>query len=86
MTFLMMVSVILLYMDDTTLYSKHDQACNLWQQLELASEVESGLGDTVEWGRKWHVILILEKLDWFRLTIQIIVIIVIVIILFLKKA
>ena len=25
----------------------------LWQQLELASELESDLGDTVEWGRKW---------------------------------
>ena len=29
--------------DDTTLYSKCDQASDLWQQLELASELESNL-------------------------------------------
>ena len=28
-----------IYADDTTLYSKCDQASDLWQQLELASEV-----------------------------------------------
>ena len=28
---------------DTTLYSKYDQASDLWQQLELASELESDL-------------------------------------------
>ena len=27
----------------------------LWQQLELASELESDLRDTVDWGRKWLV-------------------------------
>ena len=32
--------------DDTTLYSKCDQASDLWQQLELASELESHLRDT----------------------------------------
>ena len=32
--------------DDTTLYSKCDQASDLWQQLELASELESDLQDT----------------------------------------
>ena len=26
-----------------------------WQQLELASELESYLGDTVNWDRKWFV-------------------------------
>ena len=31
------------YADDTTLYSKCDQASDLWQQLELASELESDL-------------------------------------------
>ena len=31
------------YADDTTLYSKCDQASGLWQQLELASELESDL-------------------------------------------
>ena len=41
--------------DDTTLYSKCDQASDLWQQLELASELKSDLQDTVDWGRKWLV-------------------------------
>ena len=31
------------YDDDTILYSKCDQVSDLWQQLELASELESGL-------------------------------------------
>ena len=44
---------IAIYADDTTLYSKCDQASNLWQQLELVSEFESDLRDTVDWGRKW---------------------------------
>ena len=34
---------IAIYADDTTLYSKCDQASDLWQQLELASELESDL-------------------------------------------
>ena len=34
---------IALYADDTTLCSKCDQASDLWQQLELASELESDL-------------------------------------------
>ena len=46
---------IAIYADDTTLYSKCDQASDLWQQLELASELESDLQDTVDWGRKWLV-------------------------------
>ena len=46
---------IAIYADDTTFYSKCDQASDLWQQLELASELESDLRDTVEWGRKWLV-------------------------------
>ena len=46
---------IAIYADDTTLYSKFDQASDLWQQLELASELESDLQDTVDWGRKWLV-------------------------------
>ena len=32
-----------IYADDTTLYSKCDQASDVWQQLELASELESDL-------------------------------------------
>ena len=46
---------IAIYADATTFYSKSDQASDLWQQLELASELESDLRDTVDWGRKWLV-------------------------------
>ena len=44
-----------IYADDTTLYSKCDQASDLWQQLELASKLESDLRENVDWGRKWLV-------------------------------
>ena len=44
-----------IYVDDTTLYSKCDRASDLWQQLELASELESDLRDTVDGGKKWIV-------------------------------
>ena len=44
---------IAIYADDTTLYSRCDWASDLWQQLELASEHESDLRDTVDWGKKW---------------------------------
>ena len=43
---------IAIYTDDATLYSKYGQASDLWQQLELASELESDITDTVEWGRR----------------------------------
>ena len=46
------------YADDTTLYSMCDQEYDLWWQLELNSELESDLQDTVDWGRKW--------LYWFQ--------------------
>ena len=46
---------VAIYADDATLYSKCDQASDLWQQLELASELESDLQDTVGWGRNWLV-------------------------------
>ena len=49
------ISNIAIYTDDTTLYSKFDQASDLWQQLELASELESDLRGTVDWGKKWLV-------------------------------
>ena len=38
--------------DDTTLYSKRNQASDLWQQLQLASEGESDLRETVDCGKK----------------------------------
>ena len=34
---------IAIYADDTTLYCKCNQASDLWQQYELASELESDL-------------------------------------------
>ena len=45
----------------------------LWQQLELASEVESDLQDTVDWGKKWLVDFKAGKsqlvlFDWFNNT------------------
>ena len=46
---------ISIYADDTSLYSSCDQASDLWQQLELAFELESDLQDTVDWGIKWLV-------------------------------
>ena len=60
---------IAIYADDTTLYSKCDQASDLWQQLELASELESDLWVTVDLGKKWLVDFVAEKtrlvlFDW----------------------
>ena len=46
---------ITVYADDTTLCSKCDQASNLWQELELVSEFESDIQDTVDLGKKWLV-------------------------------
>ena len=46
---------IAIYADDTTLCSKCDQTSDLWQQVELTSELESDLRDTVDWGKKWLV-------------------------------
>ena len=43
---------ITIYVDDTALYSKCDQASDLWQQFELPYELESDLRDTVDWGKK----------------------------------
>ena len=49
------ISNIAIYADDTTLYSKCNQGYDLWQQLELASELEPDLQDTLDWGRQWLV-------------------------------
>ena len=46
---------IAIYADDTTLYSKCDQASALQQQLQLASELESDQRDIVDWDKKWLV-------------------------------
>ena len=46
----------------------------MWQQLELASELEFDLlQDSVDWGRKWHVDFNAEKthlvlFDWSKNT------------------
>ena len=50
-----------MYADDTTFYSKCDQASDLWQQLEFASELESDLRDTLDQNNKWLVDLNAEK-------------------------
>ena len=62
---------IAIYADETTLYSKCDQASDLWQQLELACELESDQRDTVDWGRKWLIDLNAVKtqlvlFDWSK--------------------
>ena len=52
------------YGDDTTLYSKGNQASDVWQQLELTSELESDLRET-QWIGAGSGLLIsmLENLD-----------------------
>ena len=60
-----------IYADNTTLYSNSDQASDLWQQLVIASELESDLRDTV---RSGLLVSMLGKLDWFRLIGQIILV------------
>ena len=58
---------IAIYADDTTLYFKCDRSSDLWQKLELPSELESarhcGLGEEVA-----CCISMLGQLSWFRLT------------------
>ena len=43
---------IAIYADDTILYSKYDNASDLWQQLELVFELESNRRNTSDWGEK----------------------------------
>ena len=56
-----------IYADDTTLYSKCDQASDLLQQLELAFVLEPDLQDTVGWARS-GLLSMLRKLNWLHLT------------------
>ena len=60
MTLLTMLSVILLSML-MILLSKCDQSSDLWKQLELASELESDLRDTLDWGKKWLIDFNVDK-------------------------
>ena len=46
---------ITIYPDYVTLHCKCDLASDLWQQRELAFEVESDLRNTMDWGKKWLV-------------------------------
>ena len=62
---------IAIYADDTTLYSKCDQASDLWQQPELASELETLNYETLDWSKKWFVDFNARKtqlvlFDWFN--------------------
>ena len=51
-----MLFVILLSMLMILLYTlKCDQASDLWQQVGSAPELDSDIGDMVDWGRKWFV-------------------------------
>ena len=70
-------TLFLLYIDDlpdyalcnttvyaaTSLYFKCDQISYLWQQLGLASELESYLRETVDWARKSLVNFNAEKTE-----------------------
>ena len=49
------ICIIAVYADDSTLYSKYKQVSDLWQQLDVASELKSDLQGTIDWGRKWLV-------------------------------
>ena len=54
--------------DNTTLYANCDEASDLWQQLELASELESDQRVTVDWGGNWLVNFNVQKTQLFPLT------------------
>ena len=51
-TLITFITLIAIYADDISLYSKCDHESDLWRQLELASEIESDLRDTVDWGQE----------------------------------
>ena len=55
MTFLIMLSVILLPMLMILLSTRSVNRSDLCQHLELSSELESDLRDTADWDRKWLV-------------------------------
>ena len=55
------------YAVDLTLLAKCEQAPDLWQQLELTSELESGLRDTKDEAENRSLISTLEKLNLFCL-------------------
>ena len=52
---LLSMLMILLSIQSVIRHLISDQLSDPWQQLELISELESDLQDTVEWGKKWVV-------------------------------
>ena len=56
-----------IYVNDTTLYSNCDQAFDLWQRLELASELYCDLQD-IDWGINGLFFLMQEKLSFLCLS------------------
>ena len=54
-SFVLLMSYSNAQTDDATPYSKYDQASDLWQQLELASELYSDLRNIVDLRRNWLV-------------------------------
>ena len=59
---------IAIYVDDTNLYSYCDQASDFYLKLELASEHESDLQDTADWGKNLVIYYNVEKFNLFCLT------------------
>ena len=57
---------IAIHVDDTIVHCKCDLAFDLWQQLQLTSELESDHLDTVDWSRKRLVDFSTGK-TWFVL-------------------
>ena len=53
--FLLSLSLSLSFCLSLSVYLECDQESDLWQLLELASELESDPRDTMDWGRKWLV-------------------------------
>ena len=51
-TFFLLYTDVLLLSMVIIQYSKYNQASDLWQQLELSSELKSDLRDIVDWSRE----------------------------------
>ena len=56
-----------IYADHTTLYSQCGQASALFQQQELACDLEYDPRDTLDWAGSGLLLSIFGKLNWFRL-------------------
>ena len=66
--------LLAIYADDTTVYSRFEQASDLCHELEVTSELESDVHNTVDCGRKWLVVctfsigitLVDDHLNWLN--------------------